>query len=200
MLFKTTKVCLTLVAALLLGAFHTSEAIATVIWDESIDGDLGTLGPNVGVLSLGNNTFLGSGSITRLPGGAATADTDSGFFDLSEGLRIILMTARITSLYESEGSTLNSRSAGLRDPEGTDIFVTDMVSETISVDLLFSDTIGTYRFFTGGGSASGGDDLEILWDWKINIVVAKVPEPSAILLVGTGLIALIGMTRRKAKY
>ena len=197
MFFKAIKVYLAIITTVLIGAITTPTAMATVIWDESIDGDLGTLGPHVGDLHLGNNTFLGSGSITRLSGGAAIADTDSGFFDLTDGLRIILMTARITSLYESEGSTLNSRSAGLRDPDGTDIFLTDMVSETISVDLLFSDTIGTYRFFTGGGSASGGDNLEILWDWEINIVVGRVPEPPVVLLIGAGLMGLIGVARRK---
>jgi len=169
-----------LVATIVAGVMCLPVSAGTVIWDEAVNGDLSGLGTSIGNFQVGTNTFLGSGSLLRSGGNAASADTDSGFLVLNDGLRIDSMTAFITSLFESPGSTLFTRFAGLHSPTTPTIVEIEMISNATLISLLPDDTLGTYRFFTGGGSAGVADDATILWDWRIDIVVSTVPEPVTI--------------------
>ena len=183
-----------LVLAIVLGlclATTNSFADTVVLWDEAVNGDLSVLGTSIGNIQVGTNTFLGSGSLLRSGGNAASADTDSGFLVLNDGLRIDSMTAFITSLFESPGSTLFTRSAGLHSPTTPTIVEIEMISNATLISLLPDDTPGTYRFFTGGGSAGVADDATIVWDWRIDMVVSTIPEPSTLFLFGTGLLVMI---------
>lgn len=164
---------------------------AAIVWDESIDGDLLEIGQNIGPLQVGTNTFRGTFALFRSSGAAAHADTDSGLVDLADGLMITSMDARITATY-GYGVSGYSRFAGLHAPSVNRIYDKEfsyhdgIVSETVLVNLLPSNEMGTYRFFTGGGSAGVADDVEFYWDWEIDIEVTRdnqaIPEPSGFLI------------------
>ena len=189
-----------LVLVIVLGlclATTNSFADTVVLWDEAVNGDLSGLGTSIGNFQVGTNTFLGSGSLLRSGGNAASADTDSGFLVLNDGLRIDSMTAFITSLFESPGSSLFTRFAGLHSPTTPTIVEIEMISNATLISLLPDDTPGTYRFFTGGGGAGVADGGTILWDWRIDMVVSTIPEPSTILLFASGLAGLAAWRYRK---
>ena len=192
----------TLAACLcILMSISASNAIATVIWDESIDGDLGigAAAISVGDLQLGINTFLGSGSLTRVNGGSVSADVDHVLFNLTDNLIITTMTGELTNLLESAGSSLGTRMAtlGYSPPASPNIVQYDMISNSAGIYLLPVATVGEYRLTSGGGGASVADNVDISWDWRIDINVAAVPAPTVLGLMSIGLLGVGAATKRR---
>ncbi len=171
---------------------------ATIVWDESIDGDLLGIGQSIGSLGVGTNTFLGTFGLFRNNGNAASADVDSGFVDLANHLQIISLDAEITSTY-GFGVLNYTRVAGLHSPTVPHIYYEEMLSDTVIYNLLPISETGTYRLFTGGGGASVEDDVEFYWDWEINIEVASVTEPSLLALLLTGILSVVFFGIRSSK-
>lgn len=171
------------------------SAHAALIWDESLHGDLHGLGTSVGALGSGTNTFIGTFSLHRVGGGAAWADTDSAMFELLDGYAVTGMRAAITAT-SGYGVVNFTRIAGLLSPSHEAIFYSDMEG-LVFTDFLPTSDVGSYRMFTGGGSASVWDDVDFYWDWQIEIDVAAVPEPVTFALVGAALLGVTATRRRR---
>jgi hypothetical protein len=180
----------------------TSHASATVIWDESLDGDLFVNGSDIGSLELGLNTVLGTGGLFRSGGGVVTADVDSAIFSLTDELFIQSIAATVTDVY-GFGSRLQTRYTHVDSPSGLKIFDVEMLSGAEYVNQLPYFETGDYQFFSGGGAARIEDNAARYWDWRIDITTAHraatVPEPGSLSLLGAGLIGVFALRRRQSR-
>ncbi len=64
-----------------------------------------------------------------------------------------------------------------------------------------SATVGSYPFGSGqyyfGAATNVGTNTGYSYEWRINVESTSVPEPAIVWLIGSGLIGLIGLARRK---
>lgn len=180
-------------SALVTAAF---SAHAALIWDESLQGDLSAIGTSIGVLGSGTNTFRGTFSLHRADGGAASADVDAATFEVLDGYAVTGMRAAITAT-SGQGVFSYTRVAGLLSPSLETLFYADMEG-AIFYDYLPTSVAGPYQMYAGGGSASVADDVDFYWDWQVEIVVARVPEPASLALASAALLGIAATRRRKS--
>ena len=67
-------------------------------------------------------------------------------------------------------------------------------SSALAFSAVMPETAGTFRV-NSPGSYGFTDDVSMFYTWEFE--VAAVPAPAAIWLFGTGLIGLIGFTKRR---
>lgn len=143
-----------------------------------VTGDLGTVSFSTGALSGGSlqmgGTFAAGGSFTIQGNGSNGVPNGTLFSGSFSGPSTWALTtlANGTHSYTLTG-TLTGTSEG-----------TPVVGVTVQL------TINTGKgFFSGSTSISGGDTT----------IVGSVPEPSTVTMLGTGVVGLLGMLRRKLR-
>jgi len=168
----------------------------TVLWDESVDGDLWGGGQDLAPFEVGLNSILGSTTLTRENGNAARLDGDSAFIDLLAGRRIVSIEAAVLSMSEFGGKILSPTiGLNLSGPDTTGIYRIDLSSSSIITDTLPAIEPSNYWMYVGFG-ASLEDNAELTLNWRIDFDVAEAPLPGTLSLLGVG-IAAIGFQRRK---
>lgn len=182
-----------LCAYLTIASLNANAAIIT--YDENIDGDLvGT--PDIGIFDIGINTV--SGITAAMPG---IADFDGFLFTISSGQIISSLTIDYivtTPDYVATNFRLDWEVSG-----GLFTTLANLGINTVTVspgDMLALTggsplVAGNYRIYTTGFTRSSeGGTIDYTW----SVGVAAVPIPAAAWLFGSGLLGLIGVTKRKA--
>jgi hypothetical protein len=155
-----------------------STLVAITGFGGTVTGDLGTVSFSTGALSGGSlemgGTFAAGGSFSISGNGSNGVPNGTLFSGSFSGPATWALTtlANGTHSYTLTG-TLTGTSDG-----------TPVVGVTVQL------TINTGKgFFNGSTSISGGDTT----------IVGSVPEPSTVTMLGTGVVGLLGMLRRKLR-
>lgn len=175
---------------------------APLVYDESVEGDLNeqTL-----LLDAGINTISGEWTLIY-PG---TVDKDPFWFTIPQNMELTNVT------YAFDGSSVTMPSGWFVTSQYIVLpFTSDggnlLLPGTTSPQNFFASSLpiseGTYHliqhlaFFvnTGDTTISDGDGGTIPYTWSFTVESTVVPVPAAVWLFGSGLIALIGLARRKA--
>lgn len=180
--------------------FSVGTASASVIYNESIDGDLDAIGSTNVNLVAGVNNIMGA--INQTP----PAETDRIKFTQTSGLvidSIILSFAGIFDGYkigQSMNTALFNDVANLFD----DNFNTVASGASISASFYdsFGPETGPLSITTDGAIWDFQLSAGIVypaqpWTLTINTTASPVPVPGAFMLLGGGLITLIGIRRKK---
>jgi len=158
-----------------------------------------TFGTNVGTLDLGSNFVSGSlagncniGDCNPASGGGDSQD--SFLLDVAAGTQITSIFVTTSNVSGPAGFTA---SFSFRDSvPPTEIFLGSLPLGTTTGDLATAAygpaTWGT-SLFGQGASAAGA----FSFDFTVEYVVTAVPVPAAVWLFGSGLLGLIGISRRK---
>ena len=178
---------------LLLGSF-TSHA--TVIYDESLSGDLATFDTITLDLSAGTNSVIGSSGYT-------SSITDFDGFQISLGTGLILTAVEyfINNLSISSNTSYLATSYSLKNGSHTG---STLAYTTINVlSSLPQSMFGTALPLFGnlslatspaslGRIGDGGT-----WDYEFRFTVASVPEPYTLTMIALGLLG-IGFSRKRS--
>jgi hypothetical protein len=155
-----------------------STLVAITGFGGMVTGDLGTVSFSTGALSGGSlqmgGTFAAGGSFTISGNGSNGVPSGTLFSGSFSGPSTWALTtlANGTHSYTLTGTLIGTA-------DGTPV-----VGVTVQL------TINTGKeFFSGSTSISGGDTT----------IVGSVPEPSTVTMLGTGVVGLLGMLRRKLR-
>ncbi len=160
-------------------------------YDETIDGDLTGFTRSILYLDNGVNVISGSAEFS-----INATDSDAFSIVIPSGSQLVSVNYSFDNINKS-GSTLTS-SYFLRDQSDTFISSgTANISPGISPVSFFSSALplasDSYRMgHSMSYSGSGGS-----WDYVFTFEVTPVPLPATLWLFGSGLLGLIGISRRK---
>lgn len=166
-----------------------NSAHATLLWDESVNGDFSNVAAtptSLSVLSAGDYEVLGSLHAQSDPYDAFSFDIPSGDILSAFFIREIVSTFNPSPMSLRRGAT------------GTDPVVEFGLFPFLpapGLDLLQISSKpgpqppGTYTFTAGPPEFSTGEDT--LTAYRLEIQVASVPEPSSLILTGFAVLLLI---------
>lgn len=200
------KSFLVLVICLFLGTVNNVFALT---YSESVNGELGStwsnayssyVKPDIGQLESGDNTVSGT---------MGTSDQDDSFyFTLSDGMKLtgIRMDFFLTD-YSDNGDSFKMAKTwwDLRDKAGTIYFT----AGAAGIDMLGNNshvftkedidiTPGNYEMANGIGYMDNDPWMaSYTLHFQVNSTAAPIPEPTTILLLGTGLVGLAIIARKK---
>ena len=180
--------------SLLLGSFVSQ---ATVIYDESLSGDLATFDTIALDLSAGTNSVIGSSAYTN-----SIYDFDGFQISLGTGLILTSVEYFINNLSVSSNTSFLTTSYSLRSGShtGSTLAYTTINLLGSSPQSMFGSALplfGNLSLATSptslGRSGNGGT-----WDYEFRFTVASVPEPSTLSMIALGLLGL-GFSRKQFK-
>ncbi len=192
------KIFLVLVISLFLG---TGNNVFALTYSESSDGELGDVwpSPDIGPLELGNNTVSGT---------MGSSDTDDSFyFTLSDGMKLTGISMDFSTNYNDDnvdGYEMANISWNLiEDGEDSAVYYTGSINMLgIIKPFVFNNlpdlNPGDYRmandimFYTGDSWTTS-----YTLNFQVDSTAAPIPEPTTMLLFGTGLVGLAGIARKK---
>ncbi len=172
---------------------------ASVIYDESVSGDLQPFDPITLNLSAGQNSVIGSSGFTP-----SISDFDSFSVFLSSNLRLLSVDYFISNLSVIQGTSNLETGYELTSGGyfGSILANTQINLLGSSHQSMFGNALpvdGGSQFFIDNFSLStGGSSFEVggTWDYEIRFTTTTVPEPTTITLMGLG---FAGMAFRRRK-
>lgn len=196
--------------ALVVAALLLSAGVASADYSYLVTVDTHTLSGLTGMIDLqynpfGSSTPLSTATISNLSGGLLTADPTNqvtGTVDLS-GLPSTLTltnTKGVNDFYNAfiYGNTL-SFNLNLAGPAGVNGFNLALFSDTVPTQVAFStDKTGNGNVLTINTMADGSAAQVLNYTLNSEAQAAPTPIPAAAWLLGSGLMGLVGVRRRKA--
>jgi len=198
----------TVTAALILSACFISLPAHAISVTESTDfpntSSFGGFATDLGLLDAGINTVSGSlaGNCVDEPPYGISCDPASGGGDAQDSFVVQVGTGyQIDSLFVStsnvSGPTSFSASFNMRDPSNNYVASNYALPLGSTTSNLVLTPIGPGQYsismYGQGASAEGPYTL----DYSIELNVSTIPVPAAVWLFGSGLLGLIGVSRRR---
>jgi hypothetical protein len=176
---------------------------ASIIYDESISGDLPDNLTTVLDLSLGTNTVLGS-SVYIAFDDSQTYDLDSFSFHLPNDTQLTNVSyAFSNTILEPTTSDLGTQ-YWLLDASSNVLDITVIAVSGTSPVSLFNSALplasGQYQFYNFSlGTVGTATTIGGSWDYQITFDVAATPLPATLPLFATGLgaLGLLGWRRKR---
>ena len=183
-----------LTAAVVLSALGLAQRAdaTTILWDESVSGDLGGPAPFVALtVSAGANTVSGTSSYSGF-----AADFDNFALVVPSGLQVVAITYSSTLLPNDFAPHPVSDDFDLR-VGNTNNPLSEPLLAAFHIDLFGSSSVaafgtsmplgpGTYQVFNAGFSSLFPWTETYTWTMDVRPTAASVPEPTSLLLFGTG--------------
>jgi len=197
-----TLIATLLVASIGLSVAGSADAIP-IAYDEAVSGDLGELiDPSVGTIDIGDNTVSGTHFYLIEEG---SLDFDSFRFTVPTGVQVTTISLSWV-LFPQQGNTFAVAGYRFQDlPFGTFLepFAIDYhnaASPLSGFSAVLPVGPGTYRvlsWFVGTITCCGWV-ADYTWTITATAGEQSVPEPTTLLLLGTGLLGVVPRRRRRS--
>jgi len=173
---------------------------APLSYDESVSGDISPYHPNdpLFVFDIGLNTITG----TAFASSAGSSDFDNFGFVVPNGSVLTTIIYEFSNVTTSGTGNINTRYGFYEGSVVNDVFAQPVtpVSDTSPITFSLASlplSSGIYNTNQTFGFLSGSAAGTASWDYKMTFNVRAVPLPATAWLFGSGLLGIIGVTRRK---